>query len=133
MGDEADILVFYDGTTEEMTNYIKGFLLLGYLALAVYSVWSVTLCVLVCCGNRRVGFWSGRAMSPSSNKQNGSYMNDKTQPMNEDSSLSYNSRRSRVSFGEWDPVEPLCAKSNIIRILFMFFATWVFCLNIVCV
>ena len=44
MGDESDILVFYDGSSEEISNYLQGFLFCAYLAVALFLVWSIFLC-----------------------------------------------------------------------------------------
>ena len=121
MGDESDILVFYDGSSEEISNYLQGFLFCAYLAVALFLVWSIFLCIFMCCGRRRVGFLSGRSfvIRPQrkypSDKEGTDHVDESSwQEDNEETSSPMPTNRQGCTLAE-----PLCSFPNIVRCVFV--------------
>ena len=142
-GGSMDILVLYYGSSDEIAEYIQGFLVLGYFFLVVYLIWSIALCALMCCGRRRVGFLSGRPFSQRRLRQTMPF--DGTDRMEDDNANPHdnhydnqraqqhtydNSKGVRQGGGCCSPAEPLCSVPNIIRIAFIVLAFFVLLLSI---
>jgi hypothetical protein len=56
----TDISIVFSGDTEDTKDYAVGLIVLGSLTLAIFLLWSLIIGCCMCCGQHRVGYFSGR-------------------------------------------------------------------------
>lgn len=60
-GNTQDVVVLWSEDEEEISEYVRGLMLIGCITLFLFTMWGIMLCVFMCMGRDRVGFLSGRA------------------------------------------------------------------------
>ena len=119
-----DILVFYDGSEEDVAKYLRGFLLWGYVALAVFALWSLVLLILFMRGRQRAGFLSSRSIAARGKV-------DATARDEEDwGDANQSTTSSAESIQRPRPAAPLNTLPNYIRIIFVMLCVLVFVLAV---
>lgn len=64
MGRNEEFALLVSVDPSDRSEYTSGLMLLGYLFLVFFFIWTLVVLMFKCMGPEKVGFWSGHAMQP---------------------------------------------------------------------